>query len=184
MASHAPDHSKAEVFNPKAEEVFSTLQVLTACFASFSHGANDVANAIGPFAAIVAIYSSNSVSQTSSVPIWILALGGVGIVIGLATWGYRVIETIGHKMTKVTPCRGFTIELATATTVIFASRLGFPISSTHSQVGSVTGTGLADGIKAVNWWLFVNIFASWVFTLPFTGLVTALVFIVFDVIVF
>lgn len=159
------------------------FQVITACFASFSHGANDVANAIGPFAAIITIYQTEQVHQNVSVPIWVLALGGLGIVIGLSTWGYRVIETIGKKMTKVTPCRGFTIELSTATTVIVASLLGVPVSTTHSQVGSVTGTGLADGFKAINWWLFANIFASWIVTLPFCALASAGIFTLIQAIV-
>eukprot|EP01100_Stratorugosa_tubuloviscum_P015819 TRINITY_DN948_c0_g7_i1.p1 TRINITY_DN948_c0_g7~~TRINITY_DN948_c0_g7_i1.p1 ORF type:complete len:517 (+),score=248.03 TRINITY_DN948_c0_g7_i1:96-1646(+) len=171
-------HAEAEDFNPQAESVFSSLQVLTACFASFSHGANDVANAIGPLAAIIDIYSTGVVQEEAPVATWILALGGVGIVIGLAIWGYRVIFTIGRNLTKVTPSRGFNMELATATTVISASTLGLPISTTHAQVGSVTGVGFASGKGAINWWLFANILASWIVTLPFTAGSSALIYLI------
>lgn len=164
-------HSR--VFCDKSEKLFSQLQVFTACFSSFAHGANDVANAIGPYAAIVAIYDSGSVSKNSDVPIWILLLGGVGIVIGLMMWGYKIIERIGKELTKVTPSRGFSIELASAATVVIASRLEIPISTTHSQVGAVTGCGLVDGRKNIEWGILCKIVASWLVTLPIAGAIAA-----------
>lgn len=130
------------------------------------------------------MYTSGEVQQTASIPSWILVLGSLGIVIGLAMWGYRVIQTLGEKMTKITPSRGFVMEFGTASTVVLASRLKLPISTTHSHVGSVTGVGLLDGYKAINWWLFANIFASWIVTLPFTGLCSALVYAILKAIIF
>lgn len=166
-------HQHSRVFSDRSERLFSQLQVFTACFSAFAHGANDVANAIGPFAAIIAIYDHGIVNSKSDVPIWILLIGGVGIVIGLGTWGYKIIERIGRELTKVTPSRGFTIELASATTVVIASRIGIPISTTHSQVGAVTGCGLVDGHKNVDWMIFLKIIASWLVTLPIAGLIAA-----------
>ena len=130
--------------------MFTFLQIITACFGSFAHGSNDVANAIAPFAAIYGVYSSGAVNKSADVPWWILFFGAMGIVIGLGTYGKKVIETIGASLTKVTPSRGFNIELATSLSVVIASRIGMPVSSTHCQVGSVFFVGMADGVKAVN----------------------------------
>eukprot|EP01087_Luapelamoeba_hula_P018723 TRINITY_DN6080_c0_g1_i3.p1 TRINITY_DN6080_c0_g1~~TRINITY_DN6080_c0_g1_i3.p1 ORF type:complete len:457 (-),score=54.66 TRINITY_DN6080_c0_g1_i3:53-1423(-) len=172
------DVTWSEKFDPRTEELFSFLQVLTACVGGFSHGANDVANSIGPFAVIIAIYMYDDTLQRTNAAWWILLIGGAGIVIGLATWGYRVMATIGHKVTKLTPTRGFTIEFGAAMTVLLASRLQIPVSTTHCVVGSVAFVGLTDGVKAVNTKLVATIFASWIITLPFTGALTAAVFAV------
>ena len=125
------------------EKMFVYLQILSACFVAFAHGANDVANAIGPVAAVLDIIKNGQISEVASIPPWLLAFGGIGIVIGLATWGWRVIETIGKKITEFTPTRGFCAEFGAATTILIASKLGMPISTTHCLVGAVFGVGLA-----------------------------------------
>src|SRR5262249_37595878 len=132
------------------EKSFGYLQILSACLMAFAHGANDVANAIGPLSAAVAILQTGVVASQALVPTWALALGGLGIVAGLATWGWRVIMTIGKKITELTPTRGFAAEFGAATTVLIASRLGMPISTTHTLVGAVIGVGLARGIEALD----------------------------------
>ena len=151
----------------QTERVFVVLQILTACAVAFAHGSNDVANAIGPLAAIVgAVNGGAEVVGKSAVEPWMLAVGGLGIGVGLATWGYRVMETVGKKITELTPSRGFAAELAAATTIVMASRLGIPVSTTHTLVGAVLGVGLARGIGAVDLRVVGNIVASWVATLP------------------
>ena len=143
---------------------------------AFAHGSNDVANAIGPLAAIVSVVSSGGeIASKSSVPAWILLLGGGGIVLGLATYGFKVMATIGRKITELTPSRGFAAELAAATTVVLASATGLPISTTHTLVGAVLGVGLARGIGALNLRVVGSIFMSWVITLP-AGAGLAIVF--------
>ena len=132
-------------YDPRAEELFSYLQVFTACLAAFAHGANDVANAMGPVAAIVGIYESGSLATKSAVPIWILALGGGGIVIGFLLFGYKIIKALGYKLTYMAPSKGFIAELAASITVIIASFLGIPVSSTQCLVGGVSGTALGAG---------------------------------------
>ena len=148
------------------EKVFAPLCVFTACSMAFAHGSNDVANGIGPLAAVVSIVPSGEILQKSDVPIWILFVGGGGIVLGLATMGYRVMRTIGTRITELTPSRGFCAELAAAGTVVVASRLGLPVSTTHIIVGSVLGVGLARGIAAIDLRVVVGIVTSWVVTLP------------------
>ena len=148
------------------EKIFIYLQILSACFVAFAHGANDVANAIGPLAAAVAVLKTGIVALQSPVPIWALALGGVGIVIGLATWGWRVIETIGKKITELTPTRGFCAEFGAAITIVIASKIGLPISTTHTLVGAVLGVGLARGIGALNMRVVRDIAVSWIVTIP------------------
>ena len=150
------------------EKIFTHLQVMSACFVAFAHGANDVANAIGPLAAIVSIVNggANALVGHTPVPVWIWGLGGVGIVIGLSTWGWRVIETIGKKITELTPTRGFSAEFAAATTIVLASRLRIPISTTHTLVGGVLGVGVARGIESLNPRVIRDIFTSWIVTLP------------------
>jgi len=148
------------------ERVFAPLCVFTACSMAFAHGSNDVANGIGPLAAIVSVASTGDVTQDSALPLWVLLLGGVGIVIGLATMGYRVMRTIGTKITELTPSRGFCAELAAASTVVIASRLGLPVSTTHIIVGAVLGVGFARGIAAIDLRVVLRIVASWVVTLP------------------
>ena len=148
------------------ENIFSYLQIISACLMAFAHGANDVANAIGPLAAAIGTLRTGVIAMQTSVPIWILALGGSGIIIGLATWGWRVIETIGKKITELTPTRGFVAEFSAASTILVASRLGMPISTTHTLVGAVVGVGLARGIEALNLGMTRDIVLSWIVTLP------------------
>lgn len=148
------------------EKVFAVLMIFTACAMAFAHGSNDVANAVGPLAAIVGVLQTGEVNARSLVPSWVLLIGGVGIVIGLATYGYRVIATIGRHITELTPSRGFAAELATAITVVGASGIGLPISTTHTLVGAVLGVGIARGIGALNLRVIGTIFSSWLITLP------------------
>lgn len=158
------------------EKVFGYLQIISACLMAFAHGANDVANAIGPLAAAIDILTTKTVSPHATVPIWALGLGGVGIVIGLATWGWRVIETIGKKITELTPTRGFSAEFGAATTILIASRLGLPISTTHTLVGSVIGVGMARGIEALDLRTTRYIFISWLVTVPAGAILTIICF--------
>ncbi len=148
------------------EKIFGYLQVMSACLMAFAHGANDVANAIGPLSEGVQVLMTNATVTSTTPPVWALALGGIGIVVGLATWGWRVIETIGKKITELTPTRGFAAEFGAAATVLFASRLGLPISTTHTLVGSVVGVGLARGLEALDLSMTRDIVISWVVTVP------------------
>ncbi len=148
------------------EKVFVYLQIISACYVAFAHGANDVANAIGPVAAVLDVLKNGVISETATIPSWLLALGGIGIVIGLATWGWRVIETIGKKITELTPTRGFCAEFGAATTILVASKLGLPISTTHCLVGAVLGVGLARGLSALNLGMIREIVLSWIVTIP------------------
>jgi inorganic phosphate transporter, PiT family len=159
------------------EKVFAVLMIFTACSMAFAHGSNDVANAVGPLAAIVGVIQSGgeAVGAKAALPNWVLLLGAVGIVIGLATYGYKVIATIGKQITELTPSRGFAAELATATTVVGASAIGLPVSTTHTLVGAVLGIGLARGIGALNLGVIGKIFMSWLVTLP-VGALLAIVF--------
>jgi len=159
------------------EKVFTPMMLFTACSMAFAHGSNDVANGIGPLAAVYSIVSSGGeVMQESDLPVWILLLGGFGIVLGLITLGYRVMLTVGKKITELTPSRGFCAELAAATTVVIASRTGLPVSTTHILVGSVLGVGLARGIGALDLRVVLNIVISWVVTLPAGALMAMLFF--------
>ncbi len=157
------------------ERVFAVLMIVTACSMAFAHGSNDVANAIGPLAAVISVAQTGIVGAKSAIPIWVLALGGGGIVIGLATYGRRVIATVGHKITQLTPSRGFAAELAAATTIVIASGTGIPISTTHTLVGAVLGVGLARGIEAIDLKVVTRIFVSWIVTIP-AGAFLAIVF--------
>jgi len=148
------------------ERQFRGLQVMTACYVAFAHGANDVANAVGPLAGIHAVWKNGEVVAEVGVPAWILVLGGVGIVIGLATYGYRVMETVGHRITELVPSRGFAAEFAAATTVLVCTKLGLPISTTHTLVGSVIGVGMARGMAALDMRVVGQIVSAWVVTLP------------------
>ncbi len=148
------------------EKVFGVLMIFTACSMAFAHGSNDVANAVGPMAAVISVIDTGVVGAKAAVAPWILLLGGVGIVVGLATYGYKVMITIGKKITELTPSRGFAAEMAAAATVVIASGVGLPISTTHTLVGAVLGVGLARGIGALNLGVIGGIFASWVITLP------------------
>ncbi len=157
------------------EKVFGVLMIFTACAMAFAHGSNDVANAVGPLAAVVGIAESGEVAQKSVMPAWILLLGGAGIVIGLVTYGHKVIATVGTGITELTPSRGFAATLAAATTVVIASGTGLPISTTHTLVGAVLGVGLARGIASLNLNVVRTIFLSWIVTLP-AGAILAIVF--------
>jgi PiT family inorganic phosphate transporter len=157
------------------ERVFAVLMVITACGMAFAHGSNDVANAIGPLAAVIGVATTGSIAAKSALPIWVLVIGGVGIVIGLATFGRHVIATVGKKITQLTPSRGFAAELAAATTIVIASGTGMPISTTHTLVGAVLGVGLARGIDAIDLRVVARILVSWVVTIP-AGAFLAIVF--------
>lgn len=161
------------------EGVFRHLQVITACYMAFAHGANDVANAIGPVAAIFSISTTHVVVMKVAVPVWILLLGGVGIILGLATWGYKVIETVGKKITEMTPSRGFSAEFGAATTVLVCSKMGLPISTTHTLVGAVIGVGMARGIASLNLKVVRNIIYSWFITLPVAGVLSIIFYKIF-----
>ncbi|OYW93434.1 MAG: phosphate permease [Pseudomonadales bacterium 32-61-5] len=158
------------------EKVFAVLMIFTACAMAFAHGSNDVTNAVGPLAAVVGI------GAKSSVPGWVLLLGALGIVIGLATYGYKVIATIGREITELTPSRGFAAELATASTVVAASAIGLPISTTHTLVGAVLGIGIARGIGALNLGVIGKIFTSWLVTLPVGAGLSIIFFLFFQAI--
>ena len=161
------------------ERVFGVLMVITACGMAFAHGSNDVANAIGPLAAVVSIAQTGEIAAKSALPIWVLALGGGGIVIGLATYGRHVIATVGKKITQLTPSRGFAAELAAATTIVIASGTGMPISTTHTLVGAVLGVGLARGIEAIDLRVVARIFVSWVVTIPAGAFLSIVFFFIF-----
>ncbi|MFC3607673.1 inorganic phosphate transporter [Stutzerimonas tarimensis] len=150
------------------EKVFAVLMIFTACSMAFAHGSNDVANAVGPLAAVVEVIQSGgeAVGAQAVLPPWVLLLGAIGIVVGLGTYGYKVIATIGKGITELTPSRGFAAELATATTVVGASAIGLPVSTTHTLVGAVLGIGIARGIGALNLGVVGSIFMSWLITLP------------------
>lgn len=174
---------KRLIFDPKAdllfhftnvEKIFSILTVFTACAMAFAHGSNDVANAIGPAATVVHIVHK-TISNTT-IPMWLLILGASGIVIGLATYGYKVIATIGNDITELTPSRAFAVSLATASIVLLASSSGLPISTTHTLVGGILGIGLARGIHALNLNVIKSIFASWIMTVPIGALLAIIFF--------
>ena len=157
------------------ERVFGVLMIVTACGMAFAHGSNDVANAIGPLAAVIGVAQTGSIAAKSALPLWVLMLGGGGIVIGLATFGRHVIATVGKKITQLTPSRGFAAELAAATTIVIASGTGIPISTTHTLVGAVLGVGMARGIEAIDLRVVARILVSWVVTIP-AGAFLAIVF--------
>ncbi|AKB25207.1 putative low-affinity inorganic phosphate transporter [Methanosarcina sp. MTP4] len=163
---------------PLVEKKFISLQVVTACYIAFAHGSNDVANAVGPLTAGLKVLGMAG----NEVPIWVLILGGIGMVVGLATWGYKVIETIGSKITELTPTRGFSAQFATATVVLLHSYSSLPISTTHTLVGSVIGVGLAGGIAAVDLGVIWKIISSWIATVPIAALTSALIYVGLEVI--
>jgi len=172
------DTDDHEVNVSHVERIFTPMMIFTACAMAFAHGSNDVANGVGPLAAVVAIVrSGGEVASTSGLPIWILGLGGVGIVVGLWTYGRRVMRTIGENITPLTPNRGFCVTLAASATVVLASRTGLPVSTTHIAVGAVVGVGFARAIDQVNLRLFLGIIASWLLTLPLAGGLAALIYL-------
>jgi len=158
------------------EEIFRRLQVLTSCYVALAHGANDVANAMGPLAGIYIIYMTQGVSPEVPVPFLLLAFGGFGIALGVVTWGHRVIETVGTKITTLTNTRGFAVDFGTATCVLIASKLGLPVSTTHAAVGAVVGVGLARGVDAVDFRVVWKICLYWVITLPVAALTCMMIY--------
>uniref|UniRef100_A0A669DNV3 Phosphate transporter n=1 Tax=Oreochromis niloticus TaxID=8128 RepID=A0A669DNV3_ORENI len=173
------DDERPEKDKPEVSVLFQFLQILTACFGSFAHGGNDVSNAIGPLVALWLVYKTSSVVSNEPTPIWLLLYGGVGICAGLWVWGRRVIQTMGKDLTPITPSSGFSIELASALTVVVASNIGLPVSTTHCKVGSVVAVGWLRSKKAVDWRLFRNIFMAWFVTVPISGLISAAVMAIF-----
>lgn len=157
------------------ERVFAVLMVVTACSMAFAHGSNDVANAIGPLAAVISVAKNGIIGAKSELSEWVLILGGAGIVIGLATFGRHVIRTVGEKITQLTPSRGFAAELAAATTIVIASGTGIPVSTTHTLVGAVLGVGMARGIEAIDLRVVGRIVVSWIVTIP-AGAFLAIIF--------
>lgn len=158
------------------EMIFKKVQVLTSAYVALSHGANDVANAIGPVAAVYAVATMGLTGMKVPVPKWILAMGGLGIAVGVATYGYKVMETVGKKITELTNTRGFSIDFSAATVVLIASWLGLPISTTHTVVGAVIGVGLARGVKAINKNIVKDIIISWFVTVPIAAIVSGIIF--------
>ena len=170
-------HQAAEIFDAKTEEMYSYLQVFTAIAASIAHGSNDVSNAIGPLSTIYYVYKTNKVPTAVPVPIELLVFGAIAIDIGLFTLGYAVISSLGHKITYLSPARGFSAEMATAFTVVAASAMGLPLSTTHCITGATTAIGLCNGtLKAINWRMLGLTFFSWILTLPMAGLISGCAF--------
>jgi len=159
------------------EKIFAVLVIITSCTVAFAHGANDVANAIGPLAAVAEIVKNNTVPGKVPVNIWFLVLGGLGIAVGLATFGYRVMRLVGTKVTEITPSRGVAADLSTMVTVLTCSRLGLPISTTHTLIGAIIGVGLARGITAINRKVVASIFTSWLVTIPVAAGLTVLFYL-------
>lgn len=171
-------HDFAEVFDPKAEEVYKILQVFSACAVSFTHGANDVANAVGPFAGIWHVYNKFTTTSNADSPKWILALGGIGIVVGLGTYGYNIMKVLGVQMAKMTPSRGYSAEMGTALTIAIATIYGLPVSTTQAIVGAEVGVGFAEDIRGrgTNWRLFGKTMVGWVIAFTFSGICSAALF--------
>jgi len=172
-------HENAEKFDDKTEEVFKALQVFTACCDAFGHGANDVANSIGPYAAIYIIYTDNEVVAKRDLganAYWILFLGGLGIVLGLATYGYKIMSAIGVQISRITPSRGFCIEMGATVIIVMGSRLEMPLSTTHCQVGATMGVALVERVGGLNWKLLGTVAFGWVATLAVVGFTSAILF--------
>jgi len=159
------------------EEIFRKLQIITSCYVAFSIGANDVANAIGPVAAIIPLASEGCMGPTASIPIYLLIIGGFGLALGCLTFGYRVMKTMGDRITKLTNTRGFSVDFGGATTVLIASKLGLPISTSHTAVGAIIGVGLARGLDAIDLKVIKKIVISWLLTLPIAAFTSAIIFI-------
>lgn len=158
------------------EEAFRRIQVLTSCYVSLAHGANDVANAMGPFAGIYFIVTTHTIGLEIPIPFYLLALGGMMIAFGILTWGYRVIRTVGSRITTLTNTRGFSVDFGTATSVLLASKMGLPVSTTHAAVGAVIGVGLARGFEAVDFRVVWKILLYWVITLPAAAILCMIIF--------
>jgi len=166
----------------EAENVFRYLQVMTSCYVAFGNGANDVANALGPLAGIYFIFTTGSVAEKSPVPVAMLAFGGAMICLGICTWGYRVIETMGSKITELTSVRGFTVEFSAASMILLASMLGLPVSTTHAAVGAYVGVGLARGVEALDVGVIWKIMVYWIITVPVAAATAAVIFAVLSTI--
>jgi len=160
------------------ENVFVPLVVISSCSVAFAHGSNDVANAVGPLAAVANIIRTGTVEMKVGVPLWILVLGGTGIILGLATYGYRVMTTVGMKITEITPSRGVAADIAATITVLVCTRMALPISTTHTLVGAIIGIGLARGLSGINMVVARNIFTSWLITVPIAAIISIILFIV------
>jgi len=158
------------------ERIFRKLQVGTSCYVAFAHGANDVANAIGPVASIIPLAQGLSIGSQVEVPVWLLSLGGIGIAFGCLTWGKRVMKTVGSRITSLTNTRGFSVDFGAATTVLVASKLGLPISTSHTVVGAVIGVGLARGLEAIDLSIIRKIIISWLLTLPIAAGTSIIIF--------
>jgi len=178
IVKKVPDVPKREIHKQldSTEKIFKYLQILTAFYIAFAHGSNDVANAVGPLAAVVAILKNGTVQMKVDMPSWILAMGGACIVFGLLIWGRRVMETIGNKITEITPSRGFCATFGAATIVLVCSKMGLPVSTTHTLVGSVIGVGFARGLPTLNLGIIQEIVISWLATVPFTAVLSAILF--------
>ncbi|WP_416233409.1 inorganic phosphate transporter [Anabaena sp. UHCC 0399] len=177
MGQRAGDKENFNPVNTNTESLFARFQVLSACFVAFAHGSNDVGNAIAPVAAIVYINRTGQVPTAGiNIPLWILILGGAGIVAGLAVWGKKVIATIGENIIALQPSSGFCAELATATTILIASRLGLPVSTSHALVGGVVGIGLVQDINSVKFQTLKGIAAAWLVTVPISAVLSATIF--------
>ncbi|MCZ6691805.1 MAG: inorganic phosphate transporter [Planctomycetota bacterium] len=174
--SHPPSERLEDQFF-YVEGVFRRLQIVTACYVAFAHGSNDVANAVGPLAGILEVWKTGVVGSTAPIQSIVLAIGGLGIVLGLAMWGYRVIETVGKKITEMTPSRGFCAEFGAATIVLLFSMMKLPISTTQTLVGAVLGVGLARGLASIDMGVIRKIFSAWIIELPLTAAVTATIFL-------
>ena len=173
--------NKEKIREYGVESAFAVLMIVTASAMAFAHGSNDVANAIGPMSAIISVASEGAIGAKSAVSPWVLLIGGVGIVFGLAMLGGRVIKTVGSKITHLTPSLGFSAEMAAASTVVAATYLGFPISTTHTLIGGVIGVGLANSVKEIDWRSVINIFMSWLITIPVGAIFTILFYVILRV---
>jgi sodium-dependent phosphate transporter len=170
-------HDRVKRHDARTEELFKYVQVFTAIVDSFSHGANDVANAMGPFIAVYMTWKNGEVAKKTEVGddiYWILAIGGAGIAVGLSTYGYKIMNAIGVKLTAITPSRGFCIELGAAFVVIYGTGQGWPLSTTHCQVGATVGVGLFEGAQGINGWVLGKTVVGWVITLVVVGLSAAI----------
>ena len=165
-----------KMYDNSIEKLYTSLQVFTACLSSFAHGSNDVANSIAPFSAIYAIYQDDGFQKKSEVPLWILAMGGIGIIVGLSFWSKKIMDRVGKELAGITPTRGFAMELSSSITVVLASRLEIPVSTTQVQTGSIIGTSLSDGKKNVDFKVLAKIFLGWIITLPIAAGLSAVLF--------
>jgi PiT family inorganic phosphate transporter len=177
LEKHSPLPTPHSLLPTPIEQLFGRFQLLSACFVAFAHGSNDVGNAIAPLAAIVYVNTTGSVPMNSiTIPLWILVVGGAGIVTGLAIWGKKVIATIGENIIALQPSSGFCAELATATTILLASRLGLPVSTSHALVGGVVGIGMVQSLNSIKFQTLQGIAAAWLITVPLSAVLSATIF--------